>query len=136
MFFLAVSDSGAQNTEADLNGKTFTGTITEIASTDADKVLLAYNEIIRFENGNIYFDLLSRYSVTGLPYTSEVDGRRMIAAKVVLFNSHYSGIGDDNEIDIEISGEVIGDKNLSGMLTIKYKDRREVKFKIEAQSND
>lgn len=135
IFFLTVNFSFAQNADADLNGQAFIGTVTEIPNTDADRLPLVVNETIRFDNGKIYSNLLSRYSAIELPYTSEVDGRRMIALKVILFNAHYSGIGYDNEIDIEISGEVIGDKSLSGIITVKYKDKKEVKFKIEAQNN-
>ncbi|MBK8554216.1 MAG: hypothetical protein IPL53_25470, partial [Ignavibacteria bacterium] len=48
IFFLAIRVSVAQNNDADLNGKEFIGTVTEISNTDADKLPLVFNDILRF----------------------------------------------------------------------------------------
>ncbi len=134
LFLLTLRLSIAQNADADLNGKVFSGTATEIIQPDADKLPLMLDETIRFENGNIYFNLLSGYSSVKLPYTSEVDNRRMIAVTVITFSSNYSGIINGKEVYIEFSGEVLAYKNLSGNFIIKFSGGRELKYQIIAKS--
>ena len=69
----------------------FKVTATEITSPGNKRPAIQFNELVRFDNGKIYSTLISRYFANGCDYTSEVDGKRMIALKVIKFDASASG---------------------------------------------
>lgn len=131
VFFTSISIS-AQTTDANLNGMVFRGKATEQTPPDVDRMPLVYDEVIRFENGIINCEVLKVYSANDCKYSSVIDDRRMIAVKVINFNSSSVGNIDGSEVRIEFNGSIYADIKLSGELIIKYPDNSEVKFLIEA----
>lgn len=119
-----------QNSE--LNGMIFKGTATEITPPDVDRMPVFFNITLIFENGSLRTDAAANYSINESAYSSEIDGRRMIALKVVNFKANTSGSINDENANIEFSGEVYGDAKLSGVMTIKFHDDRKVKFNLNA----
>ena len=134
IFILSAQFAFSQNSDASLNGKIFTGTATEIISPEMSRKPVVYNDVIRFDNGKIYSDLFNVYSADDCDYTSKVDERRMIALRVISFSSAATGTIDGKNVTLVFNGEVIGDVTLSGVLTIKYPDKREVSFDVSAAS--
>lgn len=131
LFILTISKiSLAQNSAADLNGKIFRGTATEITSPDIDRMPVVYDELIRFENGKLFSQVLNIYSANDCSYTSAVDDRRMIALKVIEFNSEAAGKADGKDVSVNFSGNVFGDAKLSGTFVIKYPDGSEIQFLV------
>lgn len=121
----------------ELDGKTFTGTATEITPPDIDRMPIVYNETIVFQGGKLICESFKKYvdSNSDTFYNSEIDWRRAIAYTVVNFNSSVSGNVSGETVNIEFSGTVIAYKNLSGNLIIRYPDEREVTFFIQAKIN-
>lgn len=126
--------SFAQSSDADLNGKIFTGTATEITPPETDRMPVVYDEVIRFENGKIFSKLLNIYSSEDCVYTSAVDERRMIALKVVEFSSNATGKADGKDVQVNFSGNVFGNSQLSGTFVIKYPDDSEIQFLVSAKT--
>ena len=137
LIFLAlvcISKTGfAQFTDADLNGTEFYGTATEVTSPDIDRMPVMLNEIIRFENGKVNSDFLKIYSADKCFYTAVIDDRRMMAFKVVNVQFFSLGILDGINVNIEFSGNIIGDKRLYGNMTIKYSENRVENYTISAE---
>ena len=133
LIFLSVNVFGKTNND-DLNGKTFRGKATEITPPNIDRMPIVHNEFIKFENGKLYSDVFKIYSVDECNYSAAVDDRRAIALKVVTFNAGSSGKIDGQDVYIELSGSVVGERGLSGTITIHYPDNSEVKFLVEAKA--
>lgn len=125
------------NSDDELDGKTFTGTATEITPPDVDRMPIVYNETITFQDGKLSCDSFNKYAdaSTDIFYNSEIDGRRAIAYTVINFNSFAKGNINGENVSLEFSGNIIAYKTLSGNLIIRYPDEREVKFFIQAEIN-
>ncbi len=130
--FITALISKAQSSESDLNGKIFRGKATEITPADIDRMPLVYDELIFFENGKLMSNVMKMYSADSCNFTSGIDGRRMIAVKVVGFNSDTSGKADGQDVNLSFSGNVYGDAKLSGTLEIIYPDGSEIRFLVYA----
>lgn len=130
--FLMSMNVSAQTSESNLNGMVFRGTATEQTPPDIDRMPIIYDELIRFENGKINSEVLKVYGANDSKYSSELDNRRMIALKVVNFESSSAGSVDGTDVNIEFSGSIFADLKLSGDLVITYPDKSEVKFLINA----
>lgn len=125
-------DIAAQTAEANLDGLIFRGKATEQTPPDVDRMPLIYDEVIIFENGIVKSEVLKIYSSNECKYTSEEDLGRMIAVKVIKFNSSSIGKINGSDVSIEFNGNIYADIKLSGDLIIRYPDNSEVKFLIEA----
>lgn len=117
-----------------LNGKIFEGRATEITPPDVDRMPMVHTEVIRFENGVIHSKVLNIYGVESCAYTSQLDDRRAVAMNVMTFNTNSQGVFDGRNFNAVFTGEVMGDKTLSGTLTIHFSDNTDVKYLIEAVS--
>ncbi len=131
---LTAGISSAQNSEANLNGKVFKGRATELTPPNVDRMPRVYDEYIRFDNGKIYSEIFKMYDVKDCNYLAAVDDRRMIALKVETFNAGSTGKFEGQNVTLEFSGSVIGDKELSGTIIIRYADDSEIKFLVEASA--
>ncbi len=138
LIFLAIvciSKTGfAQFTDADLNGTEFYGTATEVTSPDTDRMPIVLNEKIRFDSRKVNSEILKIYSADNCSYTAVIDDRRMMAFKVVNVQFFSPGIIDGINVNIEFSGNIVGDKRLYGYLTVKYPEQREVNYIISTES--
>jgi hypothetical protein len=135
VYILITSMSLAQGSDINLDGNLFTGTASEITSPDVDRMPMVLNESISFSEGKINSDVLKIYSADNCKYTAITDDRRMIAMKVVNVQYNSEGIIDGKNVTIVFNGNIIGDKMLSGNLTVKYPDNSEVNFSIIAEKN-
>ena len=135
VYIFIASMSFAQGSDVNLDGNIFTGTASEITSPDVDRMPIVQNESISFSEGKINSDVLKIYSADNCNYIAAIDDRRMIAMKVV--NVQYSSEGtiDGKNVTIIFNGNIIGDRMLSGNLTVKYPDNSEVNFSIIAEKN-
>ena len=130
--FVTSINIAAQTTDSNLDGMIFRGKATEQTPPDIDRMPLVYDEVIRFENGIINSEVLKVYSVNDSKYSSEADLGRMIAVKVVKFNTSSAGNINGSDVIIEFNGNIYADLKLSGDLIVRYPDKSEVKFLIEA----
>ncbi len=101
---------------------------------DVDRMPMVHTELLRFENGIIHSKVLNIYGVESCAYTSQLDDRRAIAMDVTTFNTNTQGIFNGREFSAVFTGEVIGDKTLSGTLIIRFSDNTDIKYLIEAVS--
>lgn len=127
----------SKTNDKELDGKTFTGTATEITPPDIDRMPKVYNETISFQDNKLICESFKNYidSNTDVFYESAIDDRRLIAYTVVNFNSSAEGYINGEKVNLELNGSVIAYKNLSGTLIIRYPDKNEIKFFIEAVIN-
>lgn len=92
---MSLTFSESYSKDGDLNGKIFYGKATEIINSDVDRMPVVIDEIISFNNGKIYSEILETYSVSDCDYYSVIDGRRAIAFTVIKFNvsskGHFAG---------------------------------------------
>jgi len=138
LFFLAfvyIADTGfSQDLNADINGTVFYGTATEVTSPDVDRMPVIFNETIRFDDGKVDSEILKIYSADNCNYTAITDERRMMAFKVVNVQFYSQGIIDGINVNIEFSGNIIGENRLYGNMCIKYPDSSEMIYTVSAQS--
>ncbi len=137
IILLSVSLYGMSVIKADddLNGRIFYGKATELTPPDVDRMPRIYDEVIKFENGKLFCETFRNYSDADSYFTSYVDSRRAIAYKVVVFNSTSTGYYNGESVEMDFSGNIIGDTRLNGTITIRYQDNSELKFLIEATAN-
>ena len=138
LIFLAlvyIADTGfSQDLNADINGTVFNGTATEVTSPDVDRMPVIFNETIRFVDGKVDSEILKIYSADNCNYTAITDERRMMAFKVVNVQFYSQGIIDGINVNIEFSGNIIGENRLYGNMCIKYPDSSEMIYTVSAQS--
>lgn len=133
--FVYIADTGfSQDLNADINGYVFNGTATEVTSPDVDRMPVVFSETIRFDDGKVNSDILKIYSADNCDYTAITDERRMMAFKVVNVQFFTTGNIDGINVNIEFSGNIIGDKRLYGNMCVKYPDSREMNYTINAES--
>jgi len=126
--------SSAQFKEVNLNGQVFKGTATEILPPDSDRMPQMYDELIRFVNEKVYSDILNIYSSEESAYSAQTDERRMIALEAASVHFKTKGAKDGLNVILEFNGNLFGEKNLNGILTVKYPDNSEINFKILTES--
>ena len=133
--FVYITDTGfSQDLNADISGTVFYGTATEVTSPDVDRMPIVFNETIRFDDEKVYSDILKIYYADKCNYTAITDERRMMAFKVVNVQYFSKGIIDGINVNIEFSGNIIGENRLYGNLCIKYPDSREMNYTVSAES--
>lgn len=123
----------AQDRIKNLDGEVYIGTLTENTPPDVDRMPIVMYDTIKFINGKIFSDALYNYQKEEINYTAFIDGRRMIAMEVVVFQGSAPGIRDGQEVNYIFSGSIIGGENMSGLMTIAYSDGREITFYINAK---
>jgi len=133
---MSLTFSESYSKDGDLNGKIFYGKATEIINSDVDRMPVVIDEIISFNNGKIYSEILETYSVSDCNYYSVIDGRRAIAFTVIKFNVSSKGHFAGREVTIDFSGDVIGYSKLVGTILIRYSDNTEVQYSVQAQANN
>jgi hypothetical protein len=129
---MSLTFSESYSKDGDLNGKIFYGKATEIIN----RMPVVIDEIISFDNGKIYSEILESYSVSECDYYSVIDGRRAIAFTVIKFNVSSKGHFAGREVTIDFSGDVIGYSKLVGTMLIRYSDNTEVQYSVQAQANN
>ena len=123
----------AQDQAKNLDGEVFIGTLTENTPSDADRRPIVMYDTIKFINGKIFSDALFDYQKEEINYTAFIDGRRMIAMEVVVFQGSAPGTREGQEVNYIFSGSIIGGENMTGLMTIAYSDGREITFYINAK---
>ena len=113
----------AQDQAKNLDGEVFIGTLTENTPPDADRRPIVMYDTIKL------FD----YQKEEINYTAFIDGRRMIAMEVVVFQGSAPGTREGQEVNYIFSGSIIGGENMTGLMTIAYSDGREITFYINAK---
>ncbi|MBK8982756.1 MAG: hypothetical protein IPM38_10660 [Ignavibacteria bacterium] len=135
LIYLFVSENSfPQLIQEDLNGGRFRGKIAEETPPDVDRMPQVFEEMITFENGKISGEILNKYSVNNCSYSAVIDERRMVAVKVVNFNSECQGSIDGENVIITITGEIYADLWMAGDIVIRVKDKPDIKFTISAEA--
>jgi len=118
----------------DLEGKSFSGTATEITPPNIDRAPIIYEEFIKFENGKFYSNIFKKFLINECAYAASEDDKRAIALRVISFIASASGKSSDGQdVYVEIAGSVLGETGMTGTIIIHYPDT-EVKFLLEAKS--
>lgn len=117
VFFALITEAFSQN-DAGLNGREFKCRFTEITPPDVDRMPKYFEETVYFEDGKLSFGFLKRYDSGSVPFSAEIDERRMVAFTVVNFSSSGDGKAGDFPVSITFDGSVLGYVGLSGELRI------------------
>ncbi|MEO8446304.1 MAG: hypothetical protein ABI528_02350 [bacterium] len=117
-----------------LDGKSFKGTATEIKQFGADSIPKVIDAVINFSEGKISVNITDYITMMDEEYSSEVDDRRMSALTVMNFYSNSTGSYFDENVEVGFSGSVFGDGSLSGNISLRFPDNREVKFFVIAEA--
>lgn len=133
LIFINIQNTYSQ-TSADLNGSKFRGKAEEQTPPDVDRMPVVLDELVIFADGNISGEVMKKYSVSECKYSAEIDERRMVAVKVVNFNSECQGVYGNENVAIKITGSIYGDLWMSGDIIITTADRSEIKFYITAEA--
>jgi len=121
-------------TSVDLNGSRFRGKAEEQTPPDVDRMPIVMNEIINFNNGVISSEVFKKYTVTECKYSAEIDERRMVAVKVVNFNSECQGVYGNENVTLKFTGSIYGDLWMSGDIIITTADNSEIKFLVTGEA--
>jgi len=117
-----------------LDGKSYKGTATEVKQFGADSIPKVIDAVINFNEGKISVNITDYITIKDEEYYSEVDERRMSALTVMNFYSSSAGSYFGENVEVEFSGSVFGDVSLSGNISLRFPDNREVKFLVIAEA--
>ncbi|MBK9334325.1 MAG: hypothetical protein IPM96_18420 [Ignavibacteria bacterium] len=134
MYLFVPENTFPQLIQEDLNGSRFRGKIAEETPPDVDRMPQVFEEMITFQNGKISAEILNKYSVNDCSYSANIDERRMVAVKVVNFNSECQGSIDGENVIITITGEIYADLWMAGDIVIRIKDKPDLIFRISAEA--